>query len=294
MGLIEQINALIWSWVETFTAFGRRVALLPLVIYTAAQAAILAAIAGFAYPVVSWFMVPLMRWRFGESVLHYPNNFLVLRAGLGEIDPFLAVFLGAVTTATAVVLFGTFYQRRRVGFGEAWRTASSRYWSLVLAAVIAVGLAQIVTRTSYAFFGYLADESPGTFRLVRGSTILVVLVVQALLIYTTPYIVLAGKSVRAAIGGSLGLFGRTPITTFMLVAVPAALEILPLWFWRQSASIAHTFSPELVPLLMVVWIAVLFFAVYAALGGVTRLFLHLTQDETARAEAAAAGGEGRP
>ena len=67
MGLIEQINALIWSWVETFRAFGRRVTLLPFVIYTAAQAAILAAIAGFAYPVVSWFMVPLEMFTVSSS-----------------------------------------------------------------------------------------------------------------------------------------------------------------------------------------------------------------------------------
>jgi hypothetical protein len=294
MGLIDQINALIWGWVETFRAFSRRVALLPFAIYAAGQAAILAAIGGFAYPVVSWFMVPLLRWRFGESVLHYPNNFLVLRAGLGELDPFLAVFLGAVTAATGIVLFGTFYQRRRVGFGEAWSRASSRYWSLVVAAVIAVGLAQIVTRTSYAFFGYLAEESPRTFRVVRGSTILVVLFVQAVLVYTAPYIVLAGRSVRAAVGGSLVLFGRTPVATFLLVAMPAALEILPLWLWRQSATIAHTFSPVLVPLLMVIWVVVLFFATYVTLGGITRLFLHLTQDEAPGAAVPGAGGEGRP
>ena len=151
MGLVDQINALIWSWAETFRALSRRVALLPLAIYTAAQAVILLAIAGFAHPTVSWFMLPFLKWRFGEPVLHYPNNFLVLRAGLGEIDPFIAVFLGAMTTASAVLLFGRFYQRRRTGFGEAWRTVSKSYWAFVLATVIATrGLTDLLLSRLHA------------------------------------------------------------------------------------------------------------------------------------------------
>ncbi len=95
MDLVQQFNALIWSWSETLSALRRRVALAPLLIYAAAQLAVLAILAFFAYPPFASTVAPLIRWRLGEAALHYPTCFLALRSSFGQADVVLSVLLGA-------------------------------------------------------------------------------------------------------------------------------------------------------------------------------------------------------
>ena len=71
---------------------------------------------------------------------------------------------------------------------------------------------------------------------------------------------------------------RAPLTTFFLVGVPAALELLPLWLSGKTATIAQRLAPEFILLVMAVWIAVILVAGFATTGATTRFFLHATQD----------------
>ena len=279
MGIVEQVNAVIWSWSETMKALSKRAALLPFLVYAAAQVGLLLLVVGFAYPPISYLMLPLLKWRFGEAVVHYPTNFVALRSALGEGDPILAIFLGAVTMAAAVLLFAAFYERRERSFVKAWKAAASRYWSLVVIAFLIVVLGQVVTRTAFSIFGVLADENAMMFRAVRMVTVALVLLVQAIFAYAVPYVILRGRTLGSALVGGVALTARSPVTTFLIVAVPAALELLPVWLWKQSSVIARTFSPEILAVVMLIWIALLVLAGYITIGSVTRMFLHLTQDE---------------
>lgn len=280
MRLLKQFNALIWSWGEMFRALRRGVAVAPLLLYGAVQALIVLAVVGFAYPPLSLVVAPALRWRFGEAALHYPNNLFVLRSALGQADTFLWVLLGATLTAAAVHIFAAFYSGRREGLASGWRAAAGRYLPIVVVAAIVMALTHLIAQAPSSFWGELAERSPTRFRIVRAGGIALVVAVQSLFLYVAPYLVLGRSRLGAAVSGSFALAWRYPVTTYFIVGVPAAVELLPLWLSRSSAMIAQRLSPEFLVFVMAVWIVVIFFASYAAAGASTRFFLHATQDET--------------
>jgi hypothetical protein len=279
MRMIQQFNALIWSWGEMLRALRRRVAILPFVVYAAVQLLIVVAIAGFAYPPFSWLMAPALRWRFGEEALHYPNNLFALRTALGQLDTFLWIFLGALVSGAAIYLFSAFFAGSRDRFMIGWRKAASRYFALVAVGAVVMVLTQLIAQAPHALWSHLIEDSPMRFRLVRTLSVGLVVAVQALFVYAFPYIVLERRRIVPAVAGSVRLALRGPVTTYLIVGVPAALELIPLWLSRKSFTIAYRLSPELLIAVMVVWIAVIFISSYASTGAATRFFLLATQDE---------------
>ena len=67
---------------------------MPFLIYAGVQTLILLMLVGFTVPPLRFFVPSLLRLRFGDEALHYPNNFMVLQRSLGEVDIILSVFLG--------------------------------------------------------------------------------------------------------------------------------------------------------------------------------------------------------
>ncbi len=279
MGMVQQFNALIWSWAEMFRALRRRVALAPFLIYAGVQTLILLMLLGFTVPPLRFFVPALLRWRFGDQALHYPNNLMVLRGALGQTDIILSVFLGALVTAAAVYLFASFYGGRKERPSEGLAVGVSKYVpALVIALVVAV-LSQVAVRVPMSIWGGLADTSPMRFRMLRVILIGVVLALQAVFVYGIAAVVVDNKRVGAALAGTVALAFRNPVTTLLLVAVPAALELLPAWLMRNSSVIIYKFSPELLAVVMLIWIVVILFINYATVGAATRFYLHATADE---------------
>ena len=279
MRMIQQFNALIWSWGEMVRAFRRRVALLPFALYAAVQLLVVISIANFAYAPFSWVMAPALRWRFGEEVLHYPNNLFALRPALGQIDTFLWILLGTLLSGAAIYVFSAFFAGSPDRFAIGWRKAARRYFALVAVGAVVMVLTQLITQAPHALWGHLIEDSPMRFRLVRMLSVGLVVAVQALFIYAFPYIVLERRRIVPAVVGSFRLAIRSPVTTYLIVGVPAALELFPLWLSRKSLTIAYRFSPALLIAVMVIWIAVIFLSSYASTGAATRFFLLATQDE---------------
>jgi len=281
MMIVEQFNALFWSWGQMLKALRSRTALLPFTIYAAAQVGVLFMLAGFAYPPLSYFVAPALRWRFGERVLHYPDSFLALRGEFGQVDMILSVLLGALVIGTAVMIFAAFYERRRVGFVGAWRAAASRYLRLVAVSAVVMVLAQLLSAIPMPFWSDLAENAPNMLRLLRAASLFLVLAVQTLFVFAIPYIVLRDRGIVSAVAGSFGLALRNPVTAFLIVAVPTALELVPVAISQKSQTIASRMAPEFLIVVMLLWIAIIFFVNYVTIGAVTRLFLHVTQDDTA-------------
>lgn len=278
MRFVEQINALLWGWLEMLRAFRRRAALVPLLVYAAVQTAIVLAVVFFAYPPLSAVVAPALRWRFGAQALHYPNNLFVLRGAVGQADLPLSVLLGPLTLGAAAVAFAAFYGGRRERLGTAFRWAGASYLPLLCVAAVTTALAQGAARLPLAVWGHLADDSPNRFRLVRIATVAVVLAIQSLFVYAIPGIAAGRLRFAPAVAGSFRLALRQPLTTYMVVAVPAAFELLPAWLARKGDVIAVRLAPESLAVVMLIWIAVILLANYAVLGAATRLFVHSTED----------------
>jgi len=278
MTLVEQVNALLWGWAEMLRALRRRVGAAPLLVYAAAQVAVLVSIVFFAYRPFSAFAAPALAWRFGPQALHYPNNLFVLRAAVGQADLPLSVLLGPLTAGAAAVLFASLYAGRPERVGTAFRWAGAAYLPLLCVTALSAPLSQAAVRVPLALWGHLADASPNRFRLVRLATIAVVLALQALLVYAVPGIAAARLRLAEALARSVRTALRQPVTTYLLVAVPAAFELLPAWLARQGEAIALRLSPELLAAVMVLWIAVILASSYAVIGTATRVFVHSAED----------------
>lgn len=284
MGFLKQLNALIWAWSETLRAVRHGVAVLPFAMYAAVQCAVLFAVVGFAYAPLSIVVAPALRWRFGEAALHYPSNLVALRPALAQVDSVLIVLLGAVLTATAVHSFGTYFAGRKRSFIDSWRAAVSRYLPLVVVSAIVMVVTHFTARAPFSFLSGLAESSPGVFRIVRFGAVAVVIVVQSLFVYTTPGLVISRTGLREAIVRSFRLAVTTPFTSLLIVGVPAAFELLPLWLSRQSARLAMTLAPEVLIWMMLLWVIVILVAAYATAAAATRLFLFSIQDDEAADE----------
>ena len=279
MGVVRQFNALIWSWAEMLRALRRRAALVPFLIYAGVQTLLLLMLLGFTVPPFRFFVPALLRWRFGDQALHYPNNFMVMRGALGQADIILSVFLGALVTAAAVYLFASFFSGRKERPSEGLAVGVSKYVpALVIALVVAV-LSQVAVRVPMSIWGGLADVSPMRFRMLRVALIGVVLVVQGIFVYGIAGVVIDNKSIGGALAGTVALAVRNPVTTLLLVAVPAAFELLPAWIMRNSSVIIYRFSPEFLAAGMLLWIVVILLINYATVGAATRFYLHATADE---------------
>ncbi|MBD3347906.1 MAG: hypothetical protein GF400_01770 [Candidatus Eisenbacteria bacterium] len=279
MRLLRQLNAFIWSFAETFRSLRRGVAVAPFAVYAAVQLLLTAGVVWFAYPPMSSTIAPALRWRLGEAALHYPANLFALRPALAQADSVLMIFLGAVLTAAAVHMFASFYSGGRDGFAAGWRAAVGRYVPLALVAAVLMLVTHLVARAPFTFTPGLAERSPALFRILRLGGLLLVVVIQSLFVYTAPYLVLRGRSLISAVTGSFRLAAVMPLTTLLIVGIPAAFELLPLWLTRQSRTIATRMAPEFLIWIMVLWIAVIFFAGYFTTGASTRMFLHATQEE---------------
>ena len=291
MRMTQQFNALIWSWGEMLRAFRRGVAVLPFALYAAVQLLIVISISSFAYPPFSWVMAPAMRWRFGEQALHYPNNLFVIKSALGQIDTFLWILLGTLVSGAAVYVFSTFFAGRPDRFATGWRKAARRYLALVAVGAVVMALTQLIAQAPRSLWGHLIEDSPLRFRLVRMLSIALVVAVQAVFVYAFQYIVLEGRRIVPAVVSSVRLAVRSPITTYLIVGVPAALELFPLWLSKKSLVIAYRLSPELLVAVMVIWIAVIFISSYASTGAATRFFLLATQDEEIAGSTEVEGGQ---
>jgi len=279
MGVVQQFNATIWCWAEMFRAMKRRVAMAPFLLYAALQLLLLLLVLGFTLPLLRSFMPALMVWRFGEQALHYPNNLLVMRGALGEVDLLMSVFLGAFVTASAAHLFASFYGGTLRRASDGYAAGRANYLPALAVALIVAVISQLVVRVPMAFWGGLADTSPLRFRMLRMVLIGAVVVVQTLFIYGIPAIMIDGKRVGAAISGSLSLAFRNPITSLILVGVPAAVELIPAWIMRNSSVIIYRFAPEFIVAGMIVWIVAILFINYATIGAATRFYLHGTANE---------------
>lgn len=291
MGVVQQFNALIWSWAEMLRALRRRVALVPFGIYAAVQSVVLLVFIGFTVRPLSWFVPGLMSAWLGPRAVHYPNNLIMLRAVMGRADIVLSVILGGLVAGAAAYLFSAFYSGNPERFSTGWRAAVRRYLPMLAVALLVTVVAQAVVRIPMSLWGHFADVRPLRFRLLRMILTGAVILVQALSVYAIPAIVIDARRWGRAIAGSVALAVRSPITTLFIVGVPAAVELLPAWLMRNTNVIVYRFAPELIILGMFLWIITIAVINYATVGAATRFYLHATQVDGPIERAGEGGGD---
>lgn len=200
MNLFEQIAVAWQSLIRVLAAMRRGRLWAPFALLAASEALVVLALVWFAHPLLSWFMVPLLRQASGEATLRYPNLFRVLPGLYAQADVFIGALVGAIVVGAGTVMFADYFHGTKpsasAGLGEAWRRA----FALILANLPFNLLVFGLGRWSEDF---LTSRSSG--QLVQGIVYFLILgasvVLQSLFFYVSALVVLERRSVLSAFSG---------------------------------------------------------------------------------------------
>jgi len=253
---------------------------IPGLVVALVQVGILAALAWFAHPAVSWFMAPILRRVAGEEVLRYPNVFQVMPALYGHAGLIVEALIGATMAGATVWLFARRFEGRPATASAGLAHALRRALPLVIASLPGTLLIDLVLTASDR---WLVDH--GGPRLVRHAihygAVGVALLVQAFFLYVVAYVVLEGRGVLGAWGG-LPEAARRGFWGALFVSCVLYLPHLPGdLIGRLAPVIVQRGRPELVTGLVGMEIVIGLLTNLLLAGGAALLFLSAVTDESA-------------
>jgi hypothetical protein len=190
----------------------------------ALELALLGALVGFAHPLLSWLVAPLVAAAAGEPALHYPGFYAALPGLARGLGLMVAALPTALAAGWSTWLFAARWRGRRAAPGEAWAEAASRGGGLVLALLpfplLAAGGALLIEHA-------VAGGSGTVRRLGDVSTLGVEVALRALGLFLPPLVMLEGRGAAAAWAALPRAWSRG-LWAALALALPAALARLPL------------------------------------------------------------------
>ena len=241
--------------------------LLPFLVMAAAQFGALGLLVWFHEQAILPVALPLVRLLGGETATHYPVFFFALPTMFSRVGLVLAVFLFSVAAGAATLLFA-----RAFGFksdGNAWKRA------LRVAPVLII----LTALEGLLLFGLslLAEPVPQDSQWLRwgtrGGLLLGFIVIEAFLVYSTAWVMLAGHNIVQAIRDSIRVTTRTLLPTLLIVGIPA-IALYPFSYLSGRVDlIATKLRPEMVTALLTTRIVLETLLTFLLIGAITRLFL---------------------
>jgi len=265
------LQVVVWAWRSAAALLGRFRIWLPFLLVAAVQAAALLLVVSFFHPALLRLGDPLIRFVAGPAAVHYPVLYYALPTMFYRMNVVIDALVASIAGGAATLLFAAAF-----GMGQQprpWNRAFRHAHTLILATL--VGTALVLG------FGALTTLVPQeltarSFALrwgVRGGTMLVVILVQGLLIYTTAWIVLMGHKLGPALRDSVRVTLRTFLPTMIVVAV-TQLVLFPFQYaGTQAGFIATKLKPEMVGSLLAAQIVLQVVVTFLLVGAITRLFL---------------------
>jgi len=280
MSALEQLALAVqalWLTLREFRS-GRQWA--PWLALGALQLAALMALVGFAHPLLSWVLVPMVRAGAGEAALHYPDFFRSLPALYARADQVLGPLAGAVVTGWSTLLFAARWRREPAGAGQAWTRTAPRALTLVLAQLPF----QLLV---LAFSGLLDRALVGQGGLARRLGYVVgiggVAGLQAIFLYVPALVVIEGRGLWGAFAG----LPRTWMRGFwaaLLLGLVALLPLLPLGaLGQRSDLLVDRGIPELVGWLTAAQLALGLAMSFLLAGASTLVYLGAVADQPGEA-----------
>jgi hypothetical protein len=207
-------------------------------------------------PVLSFTVYPIISLLVPANAFHYPQYYVTLPWLYAAYESiFLGITVWIILTAAAVYRLGGIYAGKPPTFREGIGLALSRYLPLMLVWLIESILVAIILYIPDLFLRRLTVGSPNFAALVNVAFEMIGLVVTSMLIYSVPGIILDGKKLGAAIADSIALFMRNIFLTYFIVFIPSLLRIvINLLLTNYAPRIITLLNPELIPILMAVYI----------------------------------------
>ena len=211
--------------------------------------------------------LPLVRLLGSDSATHYPTFFFALPTMFARISLALSVFVSSVIGGAATLLFAQAFGFGREGnaWGRALRAAPVLILLTAFAALLLLGLT------------WLVGPVPVDNRLarwgMRAGLLLGYVLIEAFLIYSTAWVMLAGHNVLAAVRDSIRVTARTFLPTVLVVGIPAVLLYPFSYLSGRVDLIANKLRPETVTALLTTRVVFEVLLTFLLVGAITRLFL---------------------
>lgn len=276
MNVFRSVGLAGWAWRRAAGQMARPALWLPFLAVASVQALVLlwllSAHQTWAQPTA----LAVVRGLAGEAGVHYPGFYRALPVAFARSDLFLGVLFGALAGGAATVLFARAMGRE--GAGSAWGAAGSRYLHLViLYAAVAASIFLIFSLPRVVSPEVRLGSAPVRWA-IRLGTLAVAIAAQAVLVYGTAWIMLAGRNALGAIAGSVRTAGGVFLATTLLVGFPALIQY-PLSYLQGRGDLLITkFSPELMTAVLATWILVQIPLGFLLTGSVTALYLRREEE----------------
>lgn len=269
--MLEQLNLTVWTWVEAFKDLRHGRLLLPLLFFAAVQSLVVLLLSQFYQPLLSFWMVPLLKAIQSEQSLHYPQFFALLPETFSRVNLVLDWVVGSLAFGAAFATIWCFAARVREE--RPWTTARRRYLSLLFARLPGLLLVLLVVAVIPALFQSGETGPTGNaLRALRYGTFLLAVFVESLFVFTPLLIVSEGRGVLSALLGGPVLMLRVPLATYLVVLVPSLAQLPISAVLRRTDTIVRTLAPELVGWLMVITALVYVFVNYFIVSSVVRIY----------------------
>ena len=277
MILLRSLGVAGWAVRSVFPLVRRGSIWLPFLLIAAVQGGSLALVLAFGRGAPIPFVGAVMRWIGGEAAAHYPFFYAAVPVLLARWTLLLSTCVFSLATATAVLLFA-----RAWGYDpevKPWAAAARRY-----PGILAIGFVTAVLSLLIFLVGQVIPaETLAMNRNLRWGTRLAILgtflVVQGLLVYAYPWLVLKGSPWTRSLGASARTALHLAIPTLLVVGIPVLL-LYPFDYVTGRADIFLTkLRPDLIGSVLFVKIVLEAVLGFFLVGATTRLFLWCTEEE---------------
>lgn len=229
--------------------------LAPFIIFAAIQILVLVCLSVFHVPPLASLMVPVVKLLGGEQALHFPMHLILLPRMYHLVYLPLAVFVGFGLFGWAVSLMVEHHERAGVKIERRQR----RSVKTLLPSLIVLGIVYVVCVTglqllSSSLAGIVAH--PKAASVVSLAGVAVVVVVQALIVYSVYFLVVRTANPFEAVSESVS-FGRRHLGITSLIVFTVFVIHLPIDYLAQRANqVVLKFDPQLVFVLLAAGIVV--------------------------------------
>ena len=277
MILLRSLGVAGWAVRSVFPLVRRGSLWLPFLLIAGVQSASLALLLAFGRGAPIPFVGAGMRWTGGEAAVHYPFFYAAVPVFLARWNLLLSACVFSLATAAAVVLFA-----REWGVdpgAKPWAAAARRYPGILAIGVVTALLSLLIFLAGQM----IPAETLAVNRNLRWGTRVAILgaflVVQSLLVYAYPWLVLKGRPWAQSLGESTRTALRLALPTLLVVGIPVLL-LYPFDYLTGRADLFLTkLRPDLIGSVLFVKIVLEAVLGFFLVGATTRLFLWRTEEK---------------
>lgn len=250
---MEKLNFLIGSYIGTVRAMFSVRLWTPFLLFAILSFIVLWLFAHPYFPVLGSVFSTLAHWITGsEGVAHYPDLYAYLPNTWGMSIIVLSVIMEVALVGSGFLLLAGYYRREKTSFSVALSGAMSRYFAIFLIWLSLTLVFMAILLYVPKLFDPLVGGSPRrTLALKVGLHFTIIPLIQALLMYALPNILIDGQKLMAAVGSSMRTFLRNIVSSYVIALIPGAIALPFMLAVSRPDMIVTKFYPELVLYLIV-------------------------------------------